>query len=223
MLVEKDTKFELQRHELAKAVHLHLDDEPEQRGDEHEQASLIKKIIQDVQTEQSFGQWYFDSNSERSPIFFPNNEVVDRASFDALNSNPDIEKMVFDDSSFLDFVYTEYKYAELLLSTDSVDELFRKHIKNIEDMVDLSANSAKRLAKTKKTKSERLGRIMEARQKLQSSSNKTSHKTALMAASDESKSECEVSEKKPSAFFFFFTFSFWPTLFFHFFPIFFFI
>ena len=68
-------------------------------------------------------------------VYFPNNEVSDRDTYTQLMNDPAISKTVFeDDESFVDFVLSEYTYKEILLSSDEMNELYEKHIRNIEYM-----------------------------------------------------------------------------------------
>ena len=148
------------------------------------------------QAKKSFSQWYFDLDSVRSPIYFPNNEIT-QDTFKDFFSNPQIAHKKFNDETFMEFINHEYVHAEVLLSTDNVEKLFEKHLHNIDAMIDYSKTAAYRLARQKKTRAERLNRIIERRHDLEViGSSSILHKTTINITSDATKSECEVSDKR---------------------------
>ena len=141
-----DTKFALKRQKITKEVSEYFKEQDTYNQEE------VRDVIRKSQTLNKFHLWYFDSETDMS-VYFPKNEVSE-STYDDLMGTSEVPKYVFEDEeSFLNFVAKEFTYTEILLSSDGMMDLYKKHLSNIEFMHEVARkqyNLSREAAKTKK-------------------------------------------------------------------------
>ena len=114
------------------------------------------ETIKNAQTSEQFHLWFA---SDDMRVYFPNNEITADSTFDKMMTDLSIEKFVAeDDETFLDFVYKEFQYSEILLSSDGMMELYKKHIENLSTLHNIAKvqySASREASKTKKRLVER--------------------------------------------------------------------